>query len=121
MAPLPGKAVALSCDSRPLPLSQHRSGVPQLFAQVVEAAYSGAFHSRRGGRRMCGKPAAGWQELTESALVGLADWRAAHPQATFAEMETEVDQRLNRLRVRMLEDLALASAAADWSAAGEDA
>jgi hypothetical protein len=70
---------------------------------------------------MSGKPAGGWQELTDSALVGLADWRAAHPQATFAELEAAVDQRLNRLRARMLADLALASPAADWSAAGEGA
>jgi ribosomal protein S27AE len=58
-----------------------------------------------------------WRELSEAVLVGLQDWRAAHPRATFAELEAEVDQRLNQLRARMLEDLALASRAADWGAA----
>jgi YgiT-type zinc finger domain-containing protein len=45
-------------------------------------------------------------------MTGLRDWRAAHPRATFAEIEAVVDERLNGMRARMLEDLALASTAA---------
>jgi ribosomal protein S27AE len=47
----------------------------------------------------------------------MADWRAAHPKATFNEIETALDERLNQVRARMLADLALASAAADLQAA----
>jgi len=48
-------------------------------------------------------------------LSGLADWRAAHPRATFAELEAAVDERFDAARARVLEDLALASRAADLS------
>ena len=53
-----------------------------------------------------------WQQLSEEVMTGLRDWRTAHPRATFAEIEAVVDERLNGMRARMLEDLALASAAA---------
>jgi hypothetical protein len=54
-----------------------------------------------------------WQVLTEDVLTGMADWRAAHPKATFAEIEAAVDERLAGMRARLLEAAALASAAAD--------
>jgi hypothetical protein len=47
------------------------------------------------------------------AVAGLADWRAQHPRATFAEMETAVDERFNAARARVLGELAQLSAAAD--------
>jgi YgiT-type zinc finger domain-containing protein len=56
-----------------------------------------------------------WQALTEEVLSGMQDWRTAHPKATFAEIETAVDERLGRMRARMLEAAALASAATDVS------
>lgn len=52
-----------------------------------------------------------WQALIEDVLTGMEDWRSAHPEATFAEIEAEVEARLGQVRVRMLEDAALASAA----------
>ena len=58
-----------------------------------------------------------WSEDAGSVWVGLADWRAAHPKATFREIEAELDVRLNQVRARVLADLALASAAADVQAA----
>ena len=58
-----------------------------------------------------------WRRLSEAVLTGMQDWRAAHPRATFAEMEAAVDERLNTLRARMLEDLALASRATHLGAA----
>ena len=58
-----------------------------------------------------------WQQLSEEVMTGLRDWRAAHPRATFAEIEAVVDERLNGMRARMLEDLALASAAAEGAGA----
>jgi ribosomal protein S27AE len=43
----------------------------------------------------------------------MAEWRAAHPKATFREIEAALDERLSQVRARVLADLALASAAAD--------
>jgi RNase P subunit RPR2 len=60
--------------------------------------------------------AAHWRALSEEVLVGMADWRAAHPQATFAAIEAELETQLARLRARYLEALALASRAADVAA-----
>lgn len=55
-----------------------------------------------------------WRELSEEVLSGMAEWRAHHPRATFQEIEAALDERLDKLRARMLEDAALASAQADW-------
>jgi hypothetical protein len=57
------------------------------------------------------EPGATWHALMEDVITGMEDWRTAHPEATFAEIEVEVELRLGQLRVRMLEDAALASAA----------
>lgn len=59
---------------------------------------------------------AGWRELSEAVLSGIADWRAAHPRATLKEIELEIDQRLDRLRARLVEDTALASGQTEWRA-----
>ena len=62
-----------------------------------------------------------WHQLSTEIMSGLSDWRIQHPKATLREMELELDTRLAHVRARMLEDLALASAASDWHAspAGE--
>jgi len=57
-----------------------------------------------------------WPVTAEDVFTGLADWRAAHPRATFQEIERTLDERLAVLRARMLEDLALASTQADVEA-----
>jgi ribosomal protein S27AE len=54
-----------------------------------------------------------WAGDAETVWSGLSDWRAAHPKATLSEIEAALDERLDRLRARLLADLALASAAAD--------
>jgi NADH pyrophosphatase NudC (nudix superfamily) len=56
-----------------------------------------------------------WKSISEEALSGVKEWREAHPKATFQEIEQAVDERLNRLRARMLQDVAQSSAASDWS------
>lgn len=56
-----------------------------------------------------------WHHLTEEILSGMREWRLQHPKATLREMETELDARWSRVRARMLEDMALASTAADWA------
>lgn len=43
----------------------------------------------------------------------MKEWRLQHPSATFTEIETVLDAQLGALRTRLLEDLALASRAAD--------
>ena len=60
-----------------------------------------------------------WHELSDEVITGMKEWRIQHPRATFQEIETALDERLARLRARMLEDAALASRAADLSAASE--
>lgn len=67
----------------------------------------------RGARRDLGAVAPQWEQLAAEVLVGIRDWRTQHPRATFTEIEGELDQELGRLRTRLLEDVALASAAAD--------
>ena len=60
-----------------------------------------------------------WDSLAAEVLVGIKDWRAQHPRATFTEIEEELDRELGRLRTRLLEDVALASAATDGAGTGE--
>ena len=63
----------------------------------------------------------GWRELSEEVLTGMKEWRLEHARATFQEMETALDERLGRLRARMLQDAALASTAAEWDEAETEA
>lgn len=60
-----------------------------------------------------------WHELAEDVLTGMKEWRLQHPRATFCEIEQVLDERLSKVRARMLQDLALASTAADIQAAHE--
>lgn len=59
-----------------------------------------------------------WRELAEDVLTGMKEWRLQHPKATLREIEAALDERLSRVRARMLQDLALASAMTDISAVG---
>ena len=54
-----------------------------------------------------------WTKLAQEVLSGMSDWRVQHPQARFSEIEEELDKRMARMRAGLLEDLAMASAAAD--------
>jgi DNA-directed RNA polymerase subunit RPC12/RpoP len=53
-----------------------------------------------------------WEGNAQAVFLGLREWRALHPKATLAEIETELDQRLGQMRAQILTDLALASQAA---------
>lgn len=77
-------------------------------------------HSPKKERKMQDDFDARWQELAEEVLSGMKEWRLQHPKATLTEIETALDERLGRMRARMLEDAALASAAADISMAQEE-
>jgi predicted RNA-binding Zn-ribbon protein involved in translation (DUF1610 family) len=53
-----------------------------------------------------------WEKLAREVVSGMKEWRIQHPRATWKELEEALDQRLNRMRARLLEDMALASEAA---------
>ena len=57
-----------------------------------------------------------WEEQGEDIFAAVAQWRTAHPKATLAEIEHAVDEQMNRLRARMIEQAAQASAAAESEA-----
>jgi RNase P subunit RPR2 len=61
-----------------------------------------------------------WKSVSEEALSGVREWREEHPKATLQEIEQAIDERLSRLRVRMVQDVAQQSAASDWKGAGSD-
>lgn len=54
-----------------------------------------------------------WEEFAAEVLSGMKEWRLQHPKASFREIEGALDERLGKMRARMLQDAALASAAAD--------
>jgi len=58
-----------------------------------------------------------WHEWSEEVQREMKAWRLEHPRATLNEMERALDERLDRQRARMLEDMALASEVADLSLA----
>ena len=60
-------------------------------------------------------------QFTAEILSGMHEWRQQHPRATLRAIEEELDARWARVRARLLEDLALQSAATAWAAspAGE--
>jgi len=63
--------------------------------------------------------AAHWDELAAEVVSGMREWRLEHSKATLRQIEAALDERLGKLRARMLEDAALASAAADFHAGSE--
>jgi predicted RNA-binding Zn-ribbon protein involved in translation (DUF1610 family) len=60
-----------------------------------------------------------WGELAAEVLSGMKEWRLQHPKATLRQIEQALDERLATMRARMLQDTALASAAADIKAGQE--
>jgi len=54
-----------------------------------------------------------WRGVLEEVTSGLRAWRAAHPRATFREIEATLDDRLDRARAQLLEEAALTSPAAE--------
>ncbi|GHO44962.1 hypothetical protein [Ktedonospora formicarum] len=52
-----------------------------------------------------------WEQRSQQVAKSMQEWRLAHPQATLADIEEAVDQQMNELRARMIEDLAQANQA----------
>lgn len=46
-----------------------------------------------------------WHELAEEVMSGMKEWRLKHPRATLREIESTLDERLGKMRARMLADL----------------
>lgn len=60
-----------------------------------------------------------WPAVAEEVMSGMKEWRIEHPRATLREIERALDERLAKMRVRMLADTALASVAAEMTNAEE--
>ncbi|MGH2409834.1 MAG: hypothetical protein ACRDGS_05620 [Chloroflexota bacterium] len=58
-----------------------------------------------------------WQREVDAVMTGMKEWRLQHPRASLREIEMALDERLAKMRARMLQDLALTSAAARVSEA----
>ena len=56
-----------------------------------------------------------WTDLSREVITGMAEWRQQHPQATLTQIEQALDERLGRLRARMLEDTAQSSTLAAFA------
>ena len=54
-----------------------------------------------------------WRAGSETMLAEVKQWRAAHPKATFQELEQAVHERMSRLEAQVLQGAALASKASD--------
>jgi hypothetical protein len=55
-----------------------------------------------------------WINKSTKILTDIKEWRRAHPQATFVEIEDEVHQRMMQLEAQILQDAAEASASQEW-------
>jgi uncharacterized protein with PIN domain len=51
-----------------------------------------------------------WNQQSQEASHAIAQWRQVHPKATLAEIEKAVDEQMNHMRARMIEEVAQASA-----------
>lgn len=49
-----------------------------------------------------------WERLSEQVASEVAEWRRQHPRATFNEIENFIGERMNRLRAKMVADVAAA-------------
>jgi hypothetical protein len=56
-----------------------------------------------------------WQQESEAVLSGVAEWRLQHPQASWREIEQAIDERLGRLRSKLLQETAQQSQQRTWS------
>src|SRR5471030_3267045 len=60
-----------------------------------------------------------WQQEAELVMIGVMEWRTQHPRASLQEIEQALDERLAKMRARMVQDRALRSAAARMTEASE--
>ena len=60
-------------------------------------------------------PLAQWKDMADLQLTRIAEWRQAHPRATWDELETAVDAEFAVLRRQVLEDAAMSSPAVNFA------
>src|SRR5436305_5181951 len=48
-------------------------------------------------------------------VLGITQWRKAHPKATWAEIEALVDERMNQLRAQVIQDVVQMGETEEWS------
>src|SRR5579859_5879636 len=75
----------------------------------------GWLHSIVESMNMAEESEASWRTMSEEVLSGMHEWRQAHPKATLREIEEAVVERMSRLTVRLIQDLALTSPTTEWS------
>ena len=61
------------------------------------------------------KASKGWRELSAETLSGMAEWRKQHPKATLREIEKALDERMMKLRAKVLEEAAQLSEMQTWT------
>lgn len=61
-----------------------------------------------------------WQREIDEVMTGMKEWRLQHPKASLREIEQALDEKLSRVRARMLEDIALSSKAAKLGESSPD-
>lgn len=57
-----------------------------------------------------------WRELSEEVMSGMKEWRMQHPRASLTEIEEALDERLGKMRARMIENAAMTSESVDIEA-----
>lgn len=60
-----------------------------------------------------------WSAEADGVWAEIRAWRAAHPTATWREIERAIDDRMRRLRERVLTDTAQASAVTNFAGAAQ--
>ena len=55
-----------------------------------------------------------WQVLSDETMEGIGTWREQHPKATLREIEQALDERMMKLRAKVLEDAAQMSEMREW-------
>jgi hypothetical protein len=69
-----------------------------------------------------GERSARMQEVSAGLqdVLGMTQWRKAHPQATLREIEEAVDAQMNQLRAQLIQEIAHMSEVGEWNeASGE--
>lgn len=49
-----------------------------------------------------------WQQKSQEAFHIIAQWQKEHPKATMAEIEAAIDEQLDQVRARLIEEIAQA-------------
>ena len=56
-----------------------------------------------------------WQELSDETMQGMGEWRERHPKANLREIEKALDERMTKLRAKVLEEAAQLSEMRIWT------